>query len=200
MYPAAGGWLTPAEEAHFLRVYPAAKLRMFHCERVRKLPPTGLGSSMLIGFECRDEAESLDLRRRVGEVCDVRLFFHHFFAALILPHIPLSSSLASCPCFLTLALPRQLFSAYDLADDDDDMGLESISDPEEVAEADDDGFDDGDVSSASHAPSSSASHAVSKVSHGSHAAASRVRGIRRGWYGRHRDRLGQPHCAAARAD
>ncbi|KAJ6611351.1 hypothetical protein B0H10DRAFT_2224123 [Mycena sp. CBHHK59/15] len=42
--------------------------------------------------------------------------------------------------------------------DDDKMGLESISDPEGVEDA---GFDDGDVSSASHAPSSNASHAVS---------------------------------------
>ncbi|KAJ7495787.1 hypothetical protein B0H11DRAFT_2227311 [Mycena galericulata] len=47
--PPAGGWLTPAEEAHFLRT--------FHCECVRKMPLTGLSPSMLIGFVCRDEAE-----------------------------------------------------------------------------------------------------------------------------------------------
>ncbi|KAF8147413.1 hypothetical protein K438DRAFT_1780040 [Mycena galopus ATCC 62051] len=43
---------------------------------------------------------------------------------------------------------------------------------EEVADADDTGFDDGDVSIASHAPSSSASHAVSSTSHDSHAVSS----------------------------
>jgi hypothetical protein len=36
-------------------------------------------------------------------------------------------------------------------DDDDDMGLESISDPEEVGDA---AFDDGDVWSASHVAAS----------------------------------------------
>ncbi|KAJ6542211.1 hypothetical protein DFH09DRAFT_1392888 [Mycena vulgaris] len=46
------------------------------------------------------------------------------------------------------------------AADDDDVGLESISDPEEAA---DNRFDAGDVSSASHAPSSSALYAVSNA-------------------------------------
>ncbi|KAJ7494901.1 peptidase family C54-domain-containing protein [Mycena latifolia] len=122
--------LTPAEEAHFARAYSAAELRTFHCERVRKMPLSGLDPSMLLGFVCRDEREWVDLRRRVGE------------------------------------LPRTIFGIQDEpptwpgADDDDEMGLESISDPEEEA-----AFDDGDVSSASHAPASSASHAVSSASH-----------------------------------
>ncbi|KAG5638669.1 hypothetical protein DXG03_004010 [Asterophora parasitica] len=47
--------------------------------------------------------------------------------------------------------------------DDDDMGLESISDPEEAE--DEVGMDDGNVSSASHAPSSNPSHGVSTSSH-----------------------------------
>ncbi|KAJ6609656.1 hypothetical protein B0H10DRAFT_2225789 [Mycena sp. CBHHK59/15] len=46
--------------------------------------------------------------------------------------------------------------------DDDDIGLESISDPEEAEE--EVGMDDGDVSSASHAPFSNASHGVSNSS------------------------------------
>ncbi|KAF8174976.1 peptidase family C54-domain-containing protein [Mycena galopus ATCC 62051] len=126
----AGGPMSAAEEAYFARAYSAAEMRTFHCERVRKMPLSGLDPSMLIGFVVRDEAEWVDLRRRVKE------------------------------------LPRTIFGIQDEpptwpgADDDDDMGLESISDPEEADDADT-GFDDGDVSSASHAPSSSVSHAVS---------------------------------------
>ncbi|KAJ7440242.1 hypothetical protein FB451DRAFT_1415273 [Mycena latifolia] len=58
--------------------------------------------------------------------------------------------------------PRTIFAILDKpptwpgADDDDGMALESVSDVEEEP-----CFDDGDVSSMSHAPSSSASHAVS---------------------------------------
>ncbi|KAJ7714766.1 peptidase family C54-domain-containing protein [Mycena maculata] len=131
----AGGPLSPAEAAHFARAYSVAELRTFHCERVRKMPLSGLDPSMLLGFVCRDEAEWVDLRRRIAE------------------------------------LPRTIFAIQDEpptwpgADDDDDMGLESISDPEEAEEeAEDAGDDDGDVSSASHAVSTS-SHGVSNSSH-----------------------------------
>ncbi|KAF8147379.1 hypothetical protein K438DRAFT_2027812 [Mycena galopus ATCC 62051] len=106
-------------------------MRTFQSERVRKLPPSGLDTSMLIGFVVRDEAEWVDLRRRVKE------------------------------------LPRTISGIQDepptwpgVDDDDDDMGLESISDPEESDDADVD-LDDGDVSSTPHAPPSSASHAIS---------------------------------------
>ncbi|KAJ6542257.1 hypothetical protein B0H10DRAFT_2448185 [Mycena sp. CBHHK59/15] len=132
------GGMGRSEEAHYARAYTTAELRTFHCERVRKMPLSGLDPSMLIGFVCRDEAEWVDLRRRVAE------------------------------------LPRTIFSIQDepptwpgADDDDDEMGLESISDPEDHdaendVEADGEGadrfFDDGDVSSASHA--------VSSVSHG----------------------------------
>ncbi|KAJ6562704.1 hypothetical protein DFH09DRAFT_1082662 [Mycena vulgaris] len=140
--PPAGGALTPAEEAHFLRAHSAAELPTFHCERVRKMPLPGLDPRMLIGFVRRYEAEWVDLRRRVSE------------------------------------LPRTIFSIQDEpaaawpgTDDDDDMGLESVSNPEEVADADDAGFDDGDVMSASHAVLS-ASHAPHAVSTASHIAAS----------------------------
>ncbi|KAF8128474.1 hypothetical protein K438DRAFT_2000291 [Mycena galopus ATCC 62051] len=108
-----------------------SEVRTFQSERVRKLPPSGLDTSMLIGFVVRDEAEWVDLRRRVKE------------------------------------LPRTISGIQDepptwpgVDDDDDDMGLESISDPEESDDADVD-LDDGDVSSTPHAPPSSASHAIS---------------------------------------
>ncbi|KAJ7144641.1 hypothetical protein C8R44DRAFT_846331 [Mycena epipterygia] len=139
--PPAGGVLSPAEEAHFTRAYSSAELRTFHCARVRKMPLSGLDPSMLIGFVVRDEAEWIDLRRRIGE------------------------------------LPRTIFAIQDEpptwpgADDDDDMGLESVSDPEEEA-----GLDDGDMSSVSHAPESSVGHGVSSsVGHGAFPSAGHTR-------------------------
>ncbi|KAK6978243.1 peptidase family C54-domain-containing protein [Favolaschia claudopus] len=118
----AGGRMSDAEEAYWVRAYSAAELQTFHCEKVRKMPLSGLDPSMLLGFVVRDEAEWVDLRRRVKE------------------------------------LPRTIFAIQDEpptwpgVEDDDDMGLESISDPEEV-----EGEDDGDISTTSHAPSSSVS-------------------------------------------
>ncbi|KAJ7812965.1 peptidase family C54-domain-containing protein [Mycena leptocephala] len=64
----AGGPMTPAEEEYFARAYTAAEMRTFHCEWVRKMPLSGLGPSMLVGFVVRDEAEWVDLRRRIKEL------------------------------------------------------------------------------------------------------------------------------------
>ncbi|KAJ7199362.1 hypothetical protein GGX14DRAFT_661801 [Mycena pura] len=58
--PRSRGYLTPAEEVHYSRAYSVADLRTYHCERVRKMPLTGLDPSMLIGFLVRDEAEWRD--------------------------------------------------------------------------------------------------------------------------------------------
>ncbi|KAL0576416.1 Cysteine protease atg4 [Marasmius crinis-equi] len=96
-----GSTLTSLQE-HLISAYNIAELRTFHCERVRKMPLSGLDPSMLIGFLCKDEADWQDLRRRVGE------------------------------------LPRTIFSIQDEPpqwsnDSDDNMGLESISDPEDIA-------------------------------------------------------------------
>lgn len=60
--------LTPLEE-HYATAYSAAELKTFHCDRVRKMPLSGLDPSMLIGFLCRDEKDWVDFRRRVGQVC-----------------------------------------------------------------------------------------------------------------------------------
>ncbi|KAJ4469197.1 peptidase family C54-domain-containing protein [Lentinula aciculospora] len=92
--------LTPLEE-HYATAYSAAELKTFHCDRVRKMPLSGLDPSMLIGFLCRDEKDWVDLRRRVGQ------------------------------------LPKTIFSILDeapswAADSADNMGLESMSDPDEV--------------------------------------------------------------------
>jgi cysteine protease ATG4 len=87
----AGGLMTPAEEAYYARAYSAAEMRTFHCERVRKMPLSGLDPSMLIGFVCRDEAEWIDLRRRIKAV---RVFAIPFLSLFLFHHpLPLSSFL-----------------------------------------------------------------------------------------------------------
>lgn len=59
--------LDPLQQ-HYVNAYSAAELRTFHCERVRKMPLSGLDPSMLIGFFCRDENDWKDFRRKVEEV------------------------------------------------------------------------------------------------------------------------------------
>ncbi|RDB31089.1 Cysteine protease ATG4 [Hypsizygus marmoreus] len=92
--------LDPVQE-HYVTAYHTAELKTFHCERVRKMPLSGLDPSMLIGFLCQDEADWRDFRRRVGD------------------------------------LPRMVFSVQDEpptwpSDSDDNMGLESISEPDDL--------------------------------------------------------------------
>lgn len=58
--------LDPVQE-HLVTAYSAAELKTFHCDRVRKMPLSGLDPSMLIGFLCQSEEEWNDFRRRVGE-------------------------------------------------------------------------------------------------------------------------------------
>lgn len=57
-----------ATQMHYVTSYSGAELRTFHCERVRKMPLSGLDPSMLIGFLCKTEEDWIDLRRRVAEV------------------------------------------------------------------------------------------------------------------------------------
>ncbi|KAG6882739.1 hypothetical protein C0995_013906, partial [Termitomyces sp. Mi166 len=110
-----GGVLDPIQE-HFVTAYPAAELKTFHCERVRKMPLSGLDPSMLIGFVCRDEGDWEDFRRRVAE------------------------------------LPRTVFSVQEEppswpSDGDDNMGLESFSEPDQddlLMDMDDDEEDEED--------------------------------------------------------
>ncbi|KAF8154943.1 peptidase family C54-domain-containing protein [Crassisporium funariophilum] len=102
-----GMGLDPLQQ-HFCKAYSAAELKTFHCDRVRKMPMSGLDPSMLIGFLCRDEADWWDFRRRVGD------------------------------------LPRTIFSVQDEpptwpSDSDDNMGLESISEPDDMDLDDEEG-------------------------------------------------------------
>ncbi|KAF8054328.1 peptidase family C54-domain-containing protein [Lyophyllum atratum] len=62
-HPSSG--LDPLQE-HYVTAYPPSELKTFHCERVRKMPLSGLDPSMLIGFLCKDEADWVDLRKRVA--------------------------------------------------------------------------------------------------------------------------------------
>ena len=59
--------LDPLQQ-HYVNAYSAAELKTFHCERVRKMPLSGLDPSMLIGFFCRDESDWKDFRKKVEEV------------------------------------------------------------------------------------------------------------------------------------
>lgn len=60
--------LDPLQE-HYVTSYSPVELRTFHCDRVRKLPLSGLDPSMLLGFLCRDERDWLDLREKIATVC-----------------------------------------------------------------------------------------------------------------------------------
>jgi hypothetical protein len=55
-------------QEHYATAYAPQELRTFHCDRVRKMPLSGLDPSMLIGFLCRDEADWKDLRSRLVDV------------------------------------------------------------------------------------------------------------------------------------
>lgn len=67
------GFSSPHEELeptleHYVTSYSVTELKTFHCDRVRKMPLSGLDPSMLIGFFCRDEADWKDFRQRVVDV------------------------------------------------------------------------------------------------------------------------------------
>ena len=60
-------------QTHYVTLYSAAKLRTFHCERVREMPLSGLNPSMLIGILCKTGADWVDLRR--AGVTEVRIAY-----------------------------------------------------------------------------------------------------------------------------
>ncbi|KAF9465112.1 hypothetical protein BDZ94DRAFT_1254537 [Collybia nuda] len=112
-FGSVGEGLDPVQE-HYVTAYSTAELKTFHCERVRKMPLSGLDPSMLIGFFCKDEADWRDFRKRVGD------------------------------------LPKLIFSVQDEpptwpSDSDDNMGLESISEPDDLDMDMDDEDDDAEA-------------------------------------------------------
>ncbi|KII83879.1 hypothetical protein PLICRDRAFT_702172 [Plicaturopsis crispa FD-325 SS-3] len=101
--------LDPLQE-HYVNAYSAAELKTFHCDRVRKMPLSGLDPSMLLGFLCKDEADWLDLRKRVADLS--KAYKPIFSIQDEPPHWPSDSS--------------------------DDIGLESMSDDMDMPEDDED--------------------------------------------------------------
>jgi hypothetical protein len=63
------------EQIHYVTMCSPAELRTFHCDRVRKMPPSGLDHSMLISFLSKNEKLGRPLPR-VTEVC-VLSFIHN---------------------------------------------------------------------------------------------------------------------------
>lgn len=59
----------------YLNAYSEAQLKTFHCEKVRKMPLSGLDPSMLLGFLCKDEREFDDFCVRVSKVSDTCFSF-----------------------------------------------------------------------------------------------------------------------------
>ncbi|KAJ3851389.1 peptidase family C54-domain-containing protein [Lentinula lateritia] len=137
MGPSAPEHDLTALEEHYATAYSAAELKTFHCDRVRKMPLSGLDPSMLIGFLCRDEKDWVDFRRRVVQ------------------------------------LPKTIFSIQDeapswAADSADNMGLESMSDPDEVDTMELEDEDEPSLDVSIQSRSRSASLSLSSVSqHGS---------------------------------
>lgn len=56
------------QTAWYASAYSEAALKTFHCERVKKLPLSGLDPSMLLGFLCTSEAEFDDFCDRVSRL------------------------------------------------------------------------------------------------------------------------------------
>ncbi|KAJ7730624.1 hypothetical protein DFH07DRAFT_969128 [Mycena maculata] len=155
------GHLTPAEL--FVRAQSSVVLRMFHCKRVRKMPLSGLDPSILMGF--RGTLFLLVLISSSASPYALAIFF--------LPALDV----------VLLRLPRTFFGIQDepptrpSADDDAEMGLERISNPEEVEDA---GVEDGDVSTASHAVSNSSYFHFAFGTHIPHSGAARMSACSRG--------------------
>ncbi|KAJ7050562.1 hypothetical protein C8F01DRAFT_1178815 [Mycena amicta] len=53
---------------YYATAYSTSELQTYHCEKVRKMPISGLDPSMLVGFLVRDLEEWRDFRRRVLEL------------------------------------------------------------------------------------------------------------------------------------
>lgn len=62
-------------QEHYATAYDASELKTFHCDRVRKMPLSGLDPSMLIGFLCKDESDWWDFKRRVADVSSKRTWW-----------------------------------------------------------------------------------------------------------------------------
>ncbi len=58
-----------SERARFLtEAYTESQLSTFHCDKVKKMPMSGLDPSMLLGFLCKDQDDWDDLVARLDSV------------------------------------------------------------------------------------------------------------------------------------
>lgn len=55
----------------YTTAYPDSLLRTYHCEKIKKMPLSGLDPSMLLGFVCKDEDDFEDFVERVAQVIHV---------------------------------------------------------------------------------------------------------------------------------
>ncbi|KAF8708097.1 Peptidase family C54, partial [Rhizoctonia solani] len=116
--PLIPGGIDSPDGIHYCCAYSAAELRTFHCDRVRKMPMSALDPSMLLGFLCRDDADWKDFRTRVADV-SLRETVPGGFANL-------------------WQMSKKTKTLFSIADeppswsdiDSDDMGLESVSEPD----------------------------------------------------------------------
>ncbi|THH00355.1 hypothetical protein EW026_g2186 [Hermanssonia centrifuga] len=102
-------------QRHYVSAYSSSELKTFHCDRVRKMPLSGLDPSMLIGFLCKDEADWIDLKTRITE---------------------LNRKSKATVIYLQDEPPNW--------PSDSEMGLESISEPDIDIPDDDDEFSDAE--------------------------------------------------------
>ncbi|KAI0245661.1 hypothetical protein BJV78DRAFT_1287349 [Lactifluus subvellereus] len=128
-------------QLHLVTAYNATELRTYHCERVRKMPLSGLDPSMLIGFLCKNEEDWIDLRQRVTE-----LFKNHKTIFSIVDEPPSWSDVDD-----SLESMSEPDEEEDIPDDKDssrsDAADEEVSVPvptEEEDDSDGDFFDAGD--------------------------------------------------------
>ncbi|UOH83832.1 cysteine protease ATG4 [Cryptococcus neoformans] len=52
----------------YTTAYPDSLLRTYHCEKIKKMPLSGLDPSMLLGFVCKDEDDFEDFVDRVAQL------------------------------------------------------------------------------------------------------------------------------------
>jgi cysteine protease ATG4 len=123
-------------QQHYVHAYSATELKTFHCDRVRKMPLSGLDPSMLIGFFCRDESDWKDFRNKVEEVSNADQSYSSWFYTDMGP----SGS--------KLGKKHKIFLSINdeppnwPSDSDSNLDLESLSDPEMDLEEPEDSDDD----------------------------------------------------------
>jgi hypothetical protein len=93
----------------YASAYTEAQLRTFHCDKIKKIPLSNVDPSMLLGFLCKNEADFEDFCERVSKV----------------------RRQSGSGNGADDQMPRKIFTVQDEPptwDDNDDPGMESVSD------------------------------------------------------------------------